>query len=217
MVAPAQPLERLGEIQVHAKPRLADAAALVANLLGRPRRDIAGSQIAVAGVLALEEVVALRLGNLVVRTFVPRLQRHPDPAIVAQRFAHQGELGLVVAGDGDAGRMDLREAGIGESGAPLVGAPNGGCVRPLGVSGEIVGVAVAAASEHHRIGQMRFDRAGEQVPGDDAPRLSVDDDQVQHLGAWEDGHLPGGGLAHQGLVGAEQQLLAGLATRVEGP
>ena len=40
--------------------------------------------------------------------------------------------------------------------------------------------------------------------------------KVQHFGAREQGHLPGGDLSHQGLVGAEQQLLAGLAAGVKG-
>ena len=64
---------------------------------------------------------------------------------------------------------------------------------------------------------MRFDLAGDQIAGDDAARLAVDDDQVEHLGAGEHGHLAGGDLAHQGLIGAEQQLLAGLAAGIEGP
>ena len=51
----------------------------------------------------------------------PCLQRHPDAAVVAQRLAHQSELGLIVAGDRNAGGMDLREAGIGEQGAASCG------------------------------------------------------------------------------------------------
>ena len=61
-----------------------------------------------------------------------------------------------------------------------------------------------------------LDFAGDQVAGDDAARAAVDHDQVQHLGAREHLHLAGADLALQRLVGAEQQLLAGLAAGVEG-
>ena len=44
----------------------------------------------------------------------PCLLRHPDAAVVAQRLGHQRQLRLVVAGDRDAGRVDLGEAGVGE-------------------------------------------------------------------------------------------------------
>ena len=46
--------------------------------------------------------------------------------------------------------------------------------------------------------------------------LPVDDDQVEHLAAGEQLHPLLVHLPHQRLVGAEQQLLAGLAARVEG-
>ena len=58
--------------------------------------------------------------------------------------------------------------------------------------------------------------AGEQVARHDAARLAVHHDQVQHLGAREHLHLAGADLPFQRLVGAEQQLLARLAARVEG-
>jgi hypothetical protein len=46
--------------------------------------------------------------------------------------------------------------------------------------------------------------------------VAVDDDDVEHLGAREHLHgLAGADLPRQRRVGAEQQLLAGLATRVE--
>ena len=57
---------------------------------------------------------------------------------------------------------------------------------------------------------------GDQVAGDDAAGPAVDDDQVEHLGARVHLHVPGGDLPRQRLVGAEQQLLAGLAAGVEG-
>src|SRR5882724_11205757 len=54
-------------------------------------------------------------------------------------------------------------------------------------------------------------------PCDDAARLAVDDDDVEHLAARMHGDRPGGDLALQRLVGAEQQLLSRLTASVECP
>ena len=60
-----------------------------------------------------------------------------------------------------------------------------------------------------------LDLAGDQVARDDAARLAVDHDQVEHLVAREHLHVPSADLPLQRLVGAEQKLLARLAAGVE--
>jgi hypothetical protein len=60
------------------------------------------------------------------------------------------------------------------------------------------------------------DGARDQVPGDDATGLAVDHDQVEHLGTRMHGNGTGVDLPFERLVGAEQQLLAGLAASIEG-
>ena len=50
---------------------------------------------------------------------------------------------------------------------------------------------------------------------DDAARLAVDEDQIEHLAPGEQPDRLRVHLSHQRLVRAEQQLLAGLAARVE--
>ena len=59
------------------------------------------------------------------------------------------------------------------------------------------------------------DLAGEQVAGDDAGAAAVDDDDVDELDAVAQLDVAEPDLAGQLLVGAEQQLLAGLAAGVE--
>ena len=81
--------------------------------------------------------------------------------------------------------MDLCETGIGEGRAPLVGAPDGAAIGPLGIGAQVEGIAVAACRQHHRVAQVRLDLARDQVPRDDAARLAVNHDQVLHLGARE--------------------------------
>ena len=176
-----------------------------------------GRQVAEARIFAFEIVIAVRFGNRAGRLAAIFLALgHPDAAVVAQRLGHQRQLGLVLAADGDAGRVNLRVAGIGEERALLVGAPGGGDVAALGVGGEEEDVAVAAGGQHHRVAGVRGDLAGDQVAHDDALGVAVDDHQVEHLRAREHLHRAEADLAAQRLVGAEQQLLAGLAARVEG-
>ncbi len=57
---------------------------------------------------------------------------------------------------------------------------------------------------------------GDQVADDDAARRAVDDDEVEHLGARVHLHGALADLLGERRVGAEQELLAGLAAGVEG-
>jgi hypothetical protein len=60
------------------------------------------------------------------------------------------------------------------------------------------------------------DLPGDHVAHDDALRVAVHEDEIEHLGAREHLHVPCGDLRVQARVRAEQQLLAGLAARVKG-
>ncbi len=212
-----QPLDGVGEVEVDAVLLGPHAAPLVDHRLGVAGGDVAGDEVAEARVLALQVVVPLGLGDLVGPALVVGIFGHPDPAVVAQRLGHQRQLRLVVARGRDAGRMDLRVAGVGEQGAAAVGPPGGGDVRPLGVGREVVDVAVAAGRQHHGVAGVALDRPGHHVAGDDPDRAAAAvDHHVEHLGAREHPDLAGGDLLLQGLVGAEQELLAGLAAGVEG-
>ena len=146
------------------------------------RGDVAGDQVAERRVDPLQVVVAVLLGDVPrVLVAVGLVLRHPDPAVVAQRLAHQGQLRLVRAGDRDAGRVDLRVAGVGHVGALAVRPPGGGDVAAHRVGGQEEDVAVAAAGEHHDVGEVGLDLAGDHVAHDDAAGPAVDDDQLEHL------------------------------------
>ena len=210
------PLYRVAQIQVHRLPGSANAVTAVAHLLGGARGDIARHQVPERRVTLLQVVVALLLRDGGRRARVALLFRHPHAPVVAQALAHQGELGLMLARHRDAGGMNLHEAGVGEQGASLVGAPGGGDVAHLGVGGQVVEVAVAAGGQYHRVGGVRVQPPGHQVAGHDAARDAVDHHQLQHFVARV--HLDGAeaNLPAQCAVSAEQELLAGLAARVEG-
>ena len=105
----------VGEIQIDALSAGTDASPFVANFLGSSRSDVARHQVAETRVAALEIVIALVLGNLRRRARVALFLRHPHAAVIAQRFGHQRELGLIFAAHRNARRMNLREARIGET------------------------------------------------------------------------------------------------------
>ena len=176
-----EPLDRVVEIEIDGEPAVADAAAVVARLLGVAGGDVARHQVAEARVLPLEVVVALVLRDLLRRTRVALLLRNPHAAIVPQAFAHQRELRLVIAGDRNAGRVNLGEAGVGEQRAALVRAPRRGDVRVHRVRREVVDGPVTARGENHGVGRIPLHLAGDQVARDDAARPAVDDDQIEHL------------------------------------
>ena len=111
--------------------------------------------------------------------------------------------------------MDLRVARVGEQRALAVGPPRRRDVARHRVGRQEEGVAVAAGGEHDGVGVVRADLAGEQVADDDAGAAAVDDDDVDELHAVPQRDVAEADLAGHLLVGAEQQLLAGLAAGVE--
>ena len=96
-------------------------------------------------------------------------------------------------------------------------APGRGDVRVDGIGRQVVRRAVAACREHDGVAFIPLDRAGDKIAADDPARLAVGEHEIEHLAAREHPHSPFVHLPHQRLIGAEQELLAGLAPRVEGP
>ncbi len=118
----------IGEVEIDAVLERADAHALIDNGLGVAGGDVARDQVAERRVLLFEVVVALGLGNLIGPPLLVRISGDPNPAVVSQRLRHQGQLRLELVRGGDAGRVDLGVAGIGEVGALAVRSPGRGHV-----------------------------------------------------------------------------------------
>src|SRR6185436_9272858 len=89
---------------------------------GGARGNVAWRQVAEARILSFEKIVALRFGNLVGRTPVPFLFRHPYATVIAQRLRHQSQFGLMIAADGNASGLNLCETRVGKRRALFVGA-----------------------------------------------------------------------------------------------
>ena len=128
---PAETFNRFREIEIDAPAAGSDAATFIADFLGTARSDVAGREIAEARVLPLEVVIALLLRNLIGAAGVAGSFRHPDAAVVAQRFGHQRQLRLKIAALRDARGMNLRVAGIRKVSAAPIRAPDGGGIRCL--------------------------------------------------------------------------------------
>src|SRR5699024_225460 len=101
----------------------ADAVTVVAGLFRGARRHITWHQVAERRVPALEVVIALVFGDVAGMTGVALLLRHPHAPVIAQRLAHQGEFGLVLAGHRNTRGVNLRIARITEIGPAPVGTP----------------------------------------------------------------------------------------------
>ena len=112
--------------------------------------------------------------------------------------------------------MDLGETGVGKQRPLQVGPPDRTRVRFEGVGGEVVDVGVAPTGQHHGIGGVGLELAAEQVAAHHPAGHPSLGHQLQHLAPGEQLHPTRRHLAHQGLVGAIEQLLAGLAAGVEG-
>ena len=132
----------VGEIKIHAAAETVDfgtyAAPVVASLLGCARGNVARGEVAEARILSFEVIVPILFRNIVgVFGAIFRLFGNPYAAIVAQRFAHERELALLVAVLGNASRVDLRKAGIGKASAALVAFKCRRYAAPLRVSRKV--------------------------------------------------------------------------------
>ena len=64
---------------------------------------------------------------------------------------------------------------------------------------------------------MAFQSAGVHITRDNSPRVAIDHDQIQKFVAREKLYRTRFDLAHECLIGAKQELLAGLSPRIERP
>ncbi len=95
-------------------------------------------------------------------------------------------------------------------------SPGGGDAAAHGIGGQVVDIDVTAARQNDRISGMALNVSRYEVSDGDAFGLAVNDHQVEHFGAGMNANFSGLDLAAEGLIGSEQQLLAGLAAGKKG-
>src|SRR5260370_36715914 len=93
----------------------------------------------------------------------------------------------------------------------------GGYIAAHGVRRQIKDVPVSIAAKEDCMSEMTFQFSTHQVAGNDAPGLAVDGNDVQHLMPRVHLHMPKGYLRFERLVSPDQQLLADLPVRIDGP
>ena len=219
----AQPVDRIGKVEVYGQTGAAHAVACIAAFLGGPRGHIAWHQVAEGRIPSFKVIVAVFLPDVVgFQLSFPDLFGiflalwHPDAPVVAEAFAHQGEFRLVVAVNRYTGGVDLCEAGVAEQRTTLIGLPGSAAVRGHGHGGKEEYVAVATGGQHHGMTEVAFKLAVDEVACDDAARPAIDHHQVHHLPAGVHLYRPLTDLLAEGTVGAEQQLLARLPACIKG-
>src|SRR5690606_4943889 len=121
----------------------------------------------------------------------------------------------MVPTDRNTGRVDLGKTRIGKKSSPFMGFPSGRGIAAHGVGGQIKDVSIASGAEQDGMTEMAFQLSGNQISNDHSPGLPINDHQIQHFMAGILFHITQGYLPFQGLVGTDQQLLAGLACRIE--
>ena len=209
------PLDGIAEVQENGKTSFPNAMTRIAAFFCCARRNIARSQIAVRRVTPFQIVVAFSIRNLIRGAFVALGRWHPDSTIVAQTFAHQRQLGLIIAGDRDTRWMNLRVAGICEQGTFSSASPRGRDVGAFCHRRKIIDVAVTAGRQNHGVSCVGFELPRCEVANHDAARQAIDDHQFQHFATREEFDLAGGDLSHHRLIGTQQQLLSGLAAAIK--
>src|SRR5437660_2518931 len=214
----AQTRDSVGKIEINAASPRSDPTSFIAHFLGRPRSDVARREISEAWIFSLKIIIAIRIRNIARRfgaIFGPL--RHPNASVIAQRFRHQSQFGLVLTGDGDAGGMNLGETRITKKGATFVSAIGGGDVATAGIGRKEKNIAVTAGREHYSVSGEGIDFAGAKIAGDDSLGMTINQHEVEHLSLRKHLHRAERDLPAEGLVGAQQKLLAGLAAGVKRP
>ena len=111
--------------------------------------------------------------------------------------------------------MNLREAGVGKVGALLPAGAGSAHVAAHGVGGKEEHAAIATGGEQHGITGIALDFAGHHIAHHDTLGVAIDHHQVHHFGAGVHLDVPLADFLLHGLIGTEQQLLAGLTAAVE--
>ncbi len=171
----------VGKIKINRTTGHPHAFAGIALRFGCPRSHISGHEVSKTGVFLFQIIIAIFFGDILGITDVARIVRYPHAAVVSEAFTHQGQLGLMIAGMRNAGRMDLSKTGIGEHRPLFIGAKYGADIGRFSIGGKVIYIAVPPGGQYDRIGGMTFEFSVDQISNHNAAGLSVNDDHIQHF------------------------------------
>ena len=112
--------------------------------------------------------------------------------------------------------MNLREAGVGKVSTLLPAGAGSAHVAAHSIGGKEEHAAVATGSEQHGITGIALDLTGHHIAHHDTLGVAVYHYKVHHFSAGVHLDMALTNLLLHGLVAAEQELLAGLTTAIEG-
>ena len=211
----SKPLDCVCEIEIHPPPTRPYPTPLIAYFFRRARGDVARREISKARIFPLEVVIALVLRDFLRRALVPFLFRHPDAAVIAQRFRHQRQFRLIFARLRNACRVNLRVTRIRKVRTATMRTPYCCAIRRFCVRRQIEDICVAAGAEDHSVAGVGFNRSTHKVACDDSLGLPVNDYEIEHFVAWKHLHAAECDLPFERLECAEEKLLARLPAGVE--
>jgi hypothetical protein len=87
----------------------------------------------------------------------------------------------VITAYGNARRVNLRKAGVTESGTTLVSAPSGSHIASHRIRGQEEHVTITTGAEHNGVSGMTFQFAGDQIASNNAASFTIDYDYIKHL------------------------------------
>jgi len=116
----------------------------------------------------------------------------------------------------DRGGVNLREARIGKRCPLPVRTVGSGNVTAPRIGREEEDVRVTTSRKNYRISDVRRNLTGDGVPSNDSSRFSIDDDEVQHLGAGMHIYVAEPDLTAERLIRTEEKLLTGLPPSIKG-
>src|SRR5262245_35427957 len=111
--------------------------------------------------------------------------------------------------------MNLSKTRISHQRAASVRPPDCRNVTAFCICREKEHVAVPAGCQHNCVSSVRAYFTGHQVANYDSFSVSVDDDDIEHLGAREHSYSAGFNLLRKRLISSEQQLLTCLPARIK--
>ena len=218
----AEAVDGFREVEEHGLSGVVHTKALIAAFFSGTGSHVARHEVAESRIAAFEIVVAFFFRNVATllgagldSLRIVEVFGHPDASVVAERFRHQRELGLLIAVARDASGVNLHVGRICKVSTFAIASDSCRAVASHSVGRKEVGVAIAAGGNHHGMSGKAFKLTGYQVFGNDTASATVHNHHIVHFVAVETLHLTHLNLAVERAVGAEQELLSGLTLSIE--
>src|SRR5436190_18366921 len=160
---PAISLSIRCEVEIHRHFRGTDTETGVATLFRGAACNVPWNKVTKRRITSLEVIISFFFRYLSWLTGISCFFRHPDPAVISQRFRHQCQLRLMIARNRDASRVDLCITWISEESTFPVCFPGRCYITAHSICREIKNVAVSSYAKKHSVTKMSFEFACDET------------------------------------------------------